>query len=336
MLQDGRVVWVNERGEIVGISEGMGGAEPGFGSDARTRDIMSRLPDADIVGLTGPGVVPGGERSVGIQREAHGVGLPPPPHTYRPLAGVQVVNRGNIATVTLPANAGGPEQRIASIVETPKNCGEDAEVIAVQLSMDLPASMDDPADPSSAIPIDVTAIVEWGVGGAFFSAEVDWGLGVSFSICASFVRISARVAATAAQLIPDVQIVLRASLSYGNPESLNVSSSARRTVSACPPRPAPQILGPGSTSSVIPIPRWSKGLTVVDGSNSGAPDYTLTIVADAFSLDPVAVYTVTSRSNLAAQVEGQFPIPARGRFVTLTNNLGVLVTNPAFIFNLGF
>jgi hypothetical protein len=80
------------------------------------------------------------------------------------------------------------------------------------------------------------------------------------------------------------------------------------------------------------------GFTLIDAGGAGAPgitpDYTIKITENVSSL--WATYKMVSRSNLAQQVEGQFPIPRKGRFIQVTNNLGVKVIAPKLIFNLGF
>jgi len=353
LLRDGRLAWVNDDGQVVRISSGMGGAEPGFGEtpqsnlppsnvyhpDARTRDLMSRLPDADVVGLRGPGVTPGGEQHPGGQRVHRAEsGLAPPGATFRPLAGAQVNNRGNVQTVTLATNLGGPEQTIASIVETPKTGGQDAEVIQVQLGMELPPEMSDLASPYTGTFLEVTAIVEWGVGNAFFTAEVDWNQGTSFAIAASWIRISAKVGPVATLLLPDINIVLRASLGYGNAVSVGISSPTRRTLLMVPPPPAAGFLGAGATSAVFPIPLWAIGFTLVDAGGLGVgtadPDYAINLSENGGS--PSVLYRLASRTNVGNQVEGQFPIPAKSRFIFIKNQLAVSAKSPKVIFNLAF
>jgi hypothetical protein len=335
MLKDGRLAWVNDEGVIVGISDGMGGAVPGFGSAARTRDIMSRLPDADVVGLRGPGVMPGGERAVGARRiqveEVHKI-QPPSAPTYRPLGGAQQNNRGQTRIVTLnpgSLNFGpSPVQNIGSVVETPKANGDDAEVLSVQLGMLLPPQLTDPADLYALVPVDVTALIEWGIGGTNFTAEADWNQGTSFAISASFLRISARVGAIPLlnPALPSIDISLNAALGYGNASSLNVSSPLRRTIVVSPDPLPPFVL-----STRIPIPLWAVGVTLVD-AGFGAPNYDINLY-DGISI--IARYQVTDRTNNAIQAEGQFPIPAQARFIDVNNN-SLFPATPKLIFNLAF
>lgn len=325
-------------GRLIPVNPGLPayrGNQGGMGPTLTRESMLERLPDADIVGARGPGVVPGGEQSVGARRGALAAedALPPAP-TFRPLAGAQQNNRGNIRIVTLGVNTGSPIQTVPSIVETSKNAGDDAETMTIQLGMDLPGPMlDSPASsPYARVIADVTAIIEWGVGGAFFTAEVDWNQGVAIPICASYCRVSARVEAVTGIGSPDVDIVLRASLSYGNAQSLNVSSAARRTVLVA------DSIAAGAITGYLPIPTWAMGFTLVDAGASVSfpvPDYTIELVKGT-SGGSRCVYSLNSRSNVGTQVEGQFPVPGGFRFYRLYNNLGVDVVQPRMIFNLGF
>jgi hypothetical protein len=337
-------------GRLVPVNPGLPvsrGNQGGMGRILSEAELMARLPDADIAGAIGPGVMPGGEQSIGARRvklEAADA-LSPPAPTFRPLGGAQQNNRGNARSVTIPTFSGGPSQRIPSVVETAKSSGDDAEAISVQLSMELPEQMQDPASPYANTLIDVVAILEWGVGGAFFSAELDWNQGVAFTVCASFVRVSARIQNFIAQGIPDIDIVLRASLAYGNANSINVSSPARRSVLLGTPVAGPgdftsgTTLAAGADSAIIPIPLWALGFTVVDGGQAAllppSPDYQIRLFT-SLGLGAEVTYELKSRSNLGNQVEGQFPVPGRCRFLRVTNMLGVEVFCPRVIFNHGF
>ena len=335
-------------GRLVPVNPGLPvarGNQGGMGRRLDEADLMSRLPDADIVGAIGPGVVPGGEQAVGARRAnlAQEDALPPAA-TYRPLSGAQQNNRGNSRQVTLHTQGGGPIQTVPSVVETSKSAGDDAEVITIQLGMDIPSQFQDLTSDYSGVLIDVTAIVEWGVGNAFFSAEVDWNQGTSFAVCASFCRVSARVAAIVDASAPNLDIVLRASLAYGNASTLNNSSPARRTVRIGnvddPLSPDQTTIPAGGFSAAIPIPVWAMGFTLNDAwaGDSFAtvvePDYTIFLFNEAGG-NPVASYSLETRSNEGLQTEGQFPVPGSARFIQVKNNLGLVVHNPKLIFNLG-
>lgn len=310
------------------------GNQGGMGRRLSEADLMSRLPDADIVGARGPGVVPGGEQSVGarrVQLEAADANNPPVP-TYRPLAGAQQNNRGNSTVVTLDVVNGMPVAfDIPSIVETSKQSGDDAEVISIQLGLDIPSQFFEIA--YWPVVLDVTAVIEWGVGNAIFTAEADWSQGTCFAVCASYLRVKARIQPITSLVgVPNLDIVLRAALAYGNSNNLNVSSPARRTIIV------PQIAA-ASNSLPISIPAWAQGFTVVDNGGIGGgaapvtPSYGIVLSSNGAGAD--ITYQLTSRSNLGNQVEGQFPIPAGMRFITLFNNTGVAL-DPRIVFNLGF
>jgi hypothetical protein len=253
------------------------------------------------------------------------------PGTFRPLAGAIPNNRGNARAVTLQTLTGGPAQVIPSILQTKHDSGVDAEVLTVQLGLELPQDFFDPSSPYTGAPVQITALLEWGVGGSSYTAEVDWILGTCFYVTASWLRISAIVGAVPALAQPNIDITLKCSVGYGNANGLSLSSAARRIVDVLNPAGF-KLLNPGETSRVLPIPLWAMGFTLIDG-NTNIPDYTIS------QTDGVLIRSVNkwlSRSNVAIQVEGQFPVPGMCRFFTITNNLGVIVANPSLIFNLGF
>ncbi len=318
-------------GRLVPVNPGLPspgrGNQGGMGARLSEADLMSRLPDADLAGAIGPGVKPGGEQAVGARRaklEAEEAKSPPAP-TYRPLGGAMQNNRGNAKLVTLPSTLGVEGTVRTSVVETSKSSGDDAEALSVQLALELPADFTDPAGGAFTVPLEIICVLEWGVGGAFFTAECDWNQGVSFTICASFLRVSARIVYTSSA---EFSIVLKAGLGYGNSNSLNVSSSARRTI------PLGNI-GAGLDSAVTPIPAWAVGLTITDASPA-TPNCQISLQDTGAVFTPDALYVWNDRSNQANQVEGQFPIPSQCRFVVVRNLLGIATTATKLIFNLGF
>lgn len=330
-------------GRLIPVNPGLPadrGNQGGMGRRLSEAELMSTLPDADIAGAIGPGVVPGGEQSLGARRlklEA-AEGANPPAPTYRPLGGAQQNNRGNARLVTLTRSIGQNTILVPSVVETSKNSGDDAEALSVQLAMELPDEFTSPVGAAADCPFEVVCLLEWGVGGAFFSAECDWNQGVSFSVCASFLRVSARVTYgdSIFGLNLDVPIVLKASIAYGNADSLNVSSSARRTLPMSKTgNVSPFILAPGDVSDIIPIPLWAMGFTLMDGSFV-SPSYRIELFQGAGGASAEVVYTWVDRSNNGEQVEGQFPVPGRSRFIRITNLSGSNSNKPKLVFNLGF
>lgn len=313
-------------GQLIAVGPGYpeprrqpGGGMPEHQSRA---ELLSRLPDADLRGMRGLGVVPGGENSSfsGMRgRAQEGVRAPTP--TYRPLAGAQQNNRGGVQIVQIDANLGQPAMAIPSIVETPKSGGDDGEMVTVQLGIEYSSEFPE-------VTIDLAAVVEWGLGGASFSAEVDWGNGTCFSLSSSYIRISARLGAVeAAGDTTPSQITLKAALSYGTPNSLGISSSARRTVSLG------AALAAGAFTGTYEVPLWAAGATLLDNSDQN-PAYTVYFRQVPNLADKGVVFKMTGRSNAYSNMEGQFPVPAGARYFYVRNELLVPSEYPQMIFNL--
>jgi hypothetical protein len=324
-LPDGRVVWVNEMGQVVGISEGMGGAEPGFGSDARTRDIYSRLPDADVVGLVGPGVVPGGEKSVGIQR---GSGTTPP--NVRPMQGSQANNRGNSVIIS-------PGTTAPLIVSTPPNPGEDAEMISVVLGFGF-ANGDQDTD-VNIDPLTMKALLTWGIGNAIFSAECDWTNGAIITLPASFVRVGARFDATGDGV---VDVKLDAGLAYGN---LGRGRSARFTQQV---RTALDSLTipPGAQLGPFRIPLFATSFNVTSCTDGGGAvmegPATPILVCQCATTEPPAgggrngsAYSFSAGNNLGQLNEEAVPVCNGSRYVWVENQ-SLANANINIVYNLAF
>ncbi len=268
--------------------------------------------------------------------------------TWRPLAGATQNNRGAGRIVHLDADVGQDILAVPSIAQTPQAIADDAEVISIYLALDVPAAMQDPASNATLIPLNITAIIEWGIGGAAFSAECDWTVGTTFAVTANFVKVSARVAALPALgPIGDVvqDVVLSVGFGYGNALSTNTSSPVRRTLfvgdaAALAVIPVVGGLIALETSTVMLVPAWAVGFTLVDGGQPVAgggilpPSYLISMgpTMNGFT----TTYLVTSRNNEARQVEGQFPVPIDGRFITVKNLLATPTTGTKLIFNLAF
>lgn len=268
-----------------------------------------------------------------------------PAPTWRPLAGASANNRGQAVIVTIDASGTAlvpgfqPAQRIPSIVQSPRGEGDfDGELISVRLGMFLPAPFSDPTSPYATFPIDVLCLLEFGVGGVSYTAEVDWNQGTVFGVSASYLRVSALVGEVTSNVFPAaIQFNLQASLAYGDAGNSGISSQARRTFNLGDAIVAGNKINPGATSALIPIPFWAVGFTLTDAGSFPAlapvvPDYTINLFDNVGTNS--ATFKQTDRSNLADQVEGHFPIPARSRFISITNNLGVAMKAPRLVFNL--
>lgn len=311
-IVNGRPCWVNEQGQVVSLA----GADPGIGA-RRERDLMSRLPDADIVGLRGPGVVPGGEQSRGA-RHIDAQGEPPPPATYRPLAGAQQNNRGGTVIVQTTNGFG----TSPLIVETPKRNGDDAELVTVTLGMTFPESR--PAAPG--IPLTAVCKLQWGVGGAIFNAELDWLEGLAFSVAASAVRIGADVTVG----IQTAAVQLSAALAYGGMPLL--SSSKRRTVA---------VSAAAASSQFIRIPPFATSFTPQVRNSAGGsaqPNCVVSTynIASIGLGTPGSSWLCTANTLNAYQKEDACPLPNGAVFLRVQNLDAVNPANGNIIFNLSF
>lgn len=316
------------RGNVVAIPTDqflLQGKDPGFGTqnpDIALREMFERLPDADVHGAVGLGNTHFGEQDRVAQLANHRQDLlPPPPYVYKPLSALSENNRGQGQTIQIggtDTSAGTKDTMLGSVINTGTKTGDDAESIIVTLGLEY-INQGDPGFLDTPICID--ALLEWGVGGTNFHAECDWRLGAMFVLPACFVKVAARWDRRFGD--PLVRVRLAASVTYGTPSSGKTSSPIRKTV----------LLGDLDAGGVesMPIPLWANNFVVTDAT-VGAPDYTIEILESMASV--IAVYSQTSDSNLGGQNENTFAIPNCGRFIRVTNNLGIPVTGVRVIFNL--
>jgi hypothetical protein len=314
----GRVVYVDRNGRP------LTNYNPGVVSEARAMDLLSRLPDADLAGATGYGVVPGGGQNRGARRaelEQH----PAPMATYRPLAGARPNNRGNSILVEIPSlPIGTTSQTTSTIVETPRDNGADAEMITVTLGIQQ-QNADVAVDPVDNI-IRVTAIITWGTGGAIFSAEIDWLNGSVFSIPASYISIKARVD-TFQGATPPPNLVLSASLGYGN-VSAHRSSKTRLTT----PFSLSGAAGVNPSTGFILLPPFVTSFGIV--ATNTPPSLSILLVGAKPPVVPLAAYGYTDNTNGALSIESTFAIPAGTAWINVTN-LAVGSSTGAIIWNVG-
>lgn len=286
------------------------------GTSAMMAELLeTTLPDADIAGFRGRGVVPGGEQ---VRRDARNEAIEQTitvPGTYRPLAGAQQQNRGG----TVETFVGGPDgtgiQVFESVVETPRSAGDDAESILVTVGYAIPT-----ADPSAILttPIWINGNITWGTGGAHYQATFDWLKGTSFQVAASFVRIGAQVNGVVGGALQT--LTLKASLAYGGKAEKSHPLRFTENLGI--------ILAAGVSTNRV-IPPFATAMTLVA---SGTPAFRIDVV-DAIPVVRRVQYQVTDNSNLATQADGQFPLPAWARYYFVTNT-GVVGNTPEVIFNL--
>jgi len=276
-----------------------------------TRDFD--LPNAELAGAVGPGVLPHAHRSHNPMER--------PLPTHRPLAGASSNNRGMQLPLLIGGPAGLPEQNLNAIMETPRTESEDAESLVVTLGYTIQGD-----ESVNQVPVNATAVIAWGVGGATYEAEIDWGMGTTFVIQASYLKISVFVqkAITASP----ATVFFAASVSYGNPNSSRLASPARRTLLI------PSLAASGGTSALTQIPNFANSFNIVQ--NRIAPSLEI----DLFDASPVIVqkgfFEYLTPTNNANCHEQQFPIPNGGRFFQIINNAALAAgSGPiSVIFNL--
>jgi len=263
------------------------------------------------------------------------------PGTYRPLVGARPLNRGNAKLVRLVPNAvgGQPAQEFSTILSAPRDAGDDGEAIIVTLGLDYPSptKVVNGTSPSNAdlFPFDVTALLRWGVGGAQFSAEIDWIQGTTFSLGASFLEIGARVGALPPLALDPLEFFLRASLAYGYAGSSKLLTPCKLTVLVPITPGTPGVLPAGSISDTIAIPPFATAFTVASITGGAGITPTLDVnILEAFAGTPTALYRYATRTNLGWQNEGAFPIPGKSRFLNVTNNGPLQQDGVKIIFNL--
>lgn len=317
----GRMVWVDDKGRPLGRDPL--GYDPGMGSLpgralAREADLYARLPNARLAGYRGPKVTP----------PDRGAASGAPPGTNRPLAGLAQNFRGNSQVIS-PVDENGvaisdPIRR--QIVQTPTEVGDDAEAITVVLGAELYPD----AGALNRRPYFLHGEIEWGIGGASFSAEVDWQNGAIIPIIASFVKVNCIYTpqVTAGLASPDV--IVSAAFGYGQAMNSGRGSSVRRTISS-------GTVNPGSRSNggrPYPIPNFANGLTVQTDSDN--PNLKIVWVTNGVypALNELSHVYYTGNTNGSDQASASFQIPNGANFVYF-DNLGMSVQSAQLIFSLG-
>lgn len=298
---------------------------PGL-SVRQAEQLMATLPDAQLAGYEDMRHV---RPPVVAPRTGDEGGKKPVIPTYRPLAGIADLNRGNINGLTPIRVVSGAtsfptDGVIRSVVETPKGIGDDAEVINVNLGV-LRVTPDNQKANQY-----ISCILEWGIGGSSFSAEFDWINGVSFSIGASFVRVKAKVVNYGPDSSFDSgELILSASLAYGYTGQR--ASAIRKTVVAeCPDGfGSSNILVNNATCNLIEIPEFAASFCVALGRLAIAPTAATPIRINQYSRNNagvgqecVATYVIDDIGNTALQKEDCFPVANGARFLDITNFTG--------------
>lgn len=305
----GKMEWVGDDGKPLTLSQ----VNPGLGSlpgraTAREAELLARLPDAQLAGFSGPSVVdPRPMRGARPDNPD-----PTPLHTFRPLAGAKQNNRGNTQLIELPSTGAVEEIVVGSIVETSREAGDDAEHILVTCGVEL----DTLINPNTER-FNIEGLVEWGIGGASFSAEFDWGQGTCFSIAASFIRVGVKIVY---QTAPAVQrrAAVSAALAYGS-SPLVSASPARKTI-------VTESVASGFSTTRYGIPNFAVGLTLTGSSQAQPPDWFVGFIGSTASGARNAFFEWKGRTNYSNQRDGTIPIPGWADSVYLTNQSPVADT----------
>lgn len=305
----GEVVWVDNDGTpLYDYNPGMGSLP----NQAMRRMVQGfeRLPNAQNAGYEGPSIV----RNRSVQGPIPGDDDPPPKHDYRPLNGAAQNNRGLGILVDLPTVAVLTALKEVSIVETPKNAGDDAENLIVVCGTTVLKQL---AGVNAGFKVE--GVVTFGIGGASFQAEFDWLQGVSFALAASYCRVGAKV--TYLSPAADGQLSLAAGLAYGPAPGGNFSP-LRKTIEL-------GTLAPGGVSTSQNVPAFASGATLTsEGTTSPA------LRLRFRSGSRVATFDMTSRANTSGQADAQFAIPGWAETFTVENTGLANLDNVNAIFSL--
>jgi hypothetical protein len=255
-------------------------------------------------------------------------GKPTKETSGRPLQGASQNARGGQRVITL----GGTPQQIGSIVQAPRDAGEDAEIISVTLGFSWLGV--DPLTLVTDVSVFSKATLDWGVGGANFSAQCDWMNGVTLSIPASSMNVGLIAGGQPSPTTP-IQVQYSASLSYGSPSGRR-SSPARYTYFAADRLlPGHYLNDADNNVAYIAIPAFATSFILVDGQVQPTSYQAKLIRGNAGGGSFATRYDMTSlRNQQCGMIESQFAIPNGAMFMSIANTGTVISENLQVIFNL--
>ena len=255
----------------------------------------------------------------------HGPRQEPDFRSIRPLSNAAPGNRGNSRLMALTMPPGPSSLNIIletteTIVESPRNGGEDAEMITCTLGIsDLPDLGEYYA----------TAIVEWGIGGASFSARMDWRKGSVFSVPASSLAVRCRIEH---RFISNddgftKKVLVSAALAYGTTPVAH-ANPCRYTLLV-------GSLLSGEQSAWLPIPAFATSFCYVSRAENIAPNQSVIFLRANNAPDndgDMARYSVPSGGN--GVHDGFFTIPEGAREISVLNGVTASARN-AIVFAIG-
>lgn len=257
-------------------------------------------------------------RRLGASRPTMGAEEFALPTVARPLTGARDNNRGG---AYIQAFTTGTAFLPQTIVESPKNPGQDAETLAITLGFDV---LNGTVANDQAVPIMPACNLLWGVGGAEFTAEVDWLQGTVLYLTASYARVSISFPYSFAFIgIGAAIVTYRFSANIGYGSTRPSTHVARRTT-------ALSTLAAGVTDTLVPVPPFATSYTIL----TDAAVVTMRISQEVTSSGSgsFAVNTYTNQSNGSNQ-DASFPIVCGTRMLAVTN-LGAAAVDYVVLFNL--
>jgi hypothetical protein len=246
----------------------------------------------------------------------------------RPLDEAPEGNRGSTLVLAPPAVSPGSITSLTGVVvETPKDGGENGESIIITLGLDRADGQDRENSPNQNM-VDAVCVLEWGVGGSNFIAEIDWSNGLAFSIAGSYARVAARYDCLQVDVAEaPVPLRFKAGFAYGDRSSQ--SQALRRSQPITDRRiEFDDELG---TSTGYLIPEFATTMQLLVQNYALGTGRSLRPYVD-FNLEffgqetdasfPLSMsYHVASYNNLThADLSRQFTIPNSARKFRLTNN----------------
>ena len=176
----------------------------------------------------------------------------------RPLEGAPLNSRGDTLVLATPVRG---TVTAPIVVESPKNGGEDAEILSVTLGLEYQGK---PDGYNPQVRGTLTCNLRWGIGGASFAADLDWMQGQSFSLLASYVRVGATyLAAFNGEFAPlPPPLILSAGLGYG---LVGQQFNTKRLTVAIPQlnyNDAYNVQG-GTGGATLLVPRFATSLKVL-------------------------------------------------------------------------
>lgn len=318
----GRMVWVGDDGRpLYNVNPGLGSL-PGRARQ-REEDLLARLPDAQLAGYTGPQVTPPKVTPRVTETNLDPKAIP----TFRPLAGASQNNRGGSVIIDPAEAVFGSDPNLSDpivrrVVETPLTTGDDAEVIAVTMGRSIVNQQLGPFGDGNQ----VRARLEWGVGGASFSAEVDWGRGGVIVLPASFARVSVdyRLQGPPFFGLPPIE-AFAASLSYGF--AGRAKSNAAKFTSKITVDPAGFV--------DVPVPNFATHVGIIGNTPGAATDVFLQFYGATTPTTGNSVfggYAVST--NAAYHGEDVFVLPEFTKTIRVGNNNAVNAARLAVVFSL--